>query len=136
MYLSTLTTKSPFEVMYQEDFYVIFEAAIPGMKMNGLYTTIDIDSFYSYKSEGCFYGLLEDLDIPKRMHIPVMMFNGIKAHSDYMGEMFPLLIPDDDYVELLRGYAETKRNSRIVRDNKIAAKLKKPTSLPLKKKQL
>lgn len=59
-----------------------------------------------WKHRGDFYGLLEELNIPKELHYITMRMSGLRNHQLFTGEDITLIIPSLTEVErLLRIYS-------------------------------
>lgn len=61
----------------------------------------------SYKYEGDFFGLLNELGIEKKYHHVVMRVNNLLTSSDYKGDFKDIIVPSLDEVALLKTTYQT-----------------------------
>jgi hypothetical protein len=61
------------------------------------------------KYAGDFYGLLDELNIPKQYHYAVMRVNGFDNSDNYRSTITAIIIPDFSEIESIKDIYRTKK---------------------------
>lgn len=95
------------DLYLSHDFKNVLEDHLTFLKQNKP-RMIEVTSHQNYKWEGDFYGLLDELRVPKDFHYVSMRMNGLTNSGHYKGDLDYILIPDINTVEDLKMTFETK----------------------------
>jgi hypothetical protein len=95
------------ELYFDHDFRNILEDHLTYLKVTNS-RVLNVTEHQNYKWEGDFFGLLDELKIPKEFHYLVMRMNGLQNSAYYKGDISVLLIPDIQEVENLKTIHQTK----------------------------
>lgn len=98
------------DVYYDHDFIIMIESNMSTLRSNPNVRMLSVDVLKSYKYEGDFYGLLDDLNIDKKFHFIVLRFNGYTSSADFVADIEYILMPDFDEIELLKSIFLTKKD--------------------------
>lgn len=96
------------DVYNDSNFIVMLESHLNYFRASANVGYKVISEHQSFKFEGDFYGLLNDLGLDKKHHYIVMRLNGLASSSDYKGSVFQILIPDLAEVNLLKNIYMTR----------------------------
>jgi hypothetical protein len=94
---------------YSHEFKVLIESHLNYLKANDA-RIVDVSEHQNYKWEGDFYGLLDDFNISKDYHYPIMRMNGITNSAHYKGDLKMIVIPDYNVIERLKTILQTKNS--------------------------
>lgn len=96
------------DVYNDSNFLVMLETHLNYLKTTGNIGYKPISEHQSFKFEGDFYGLLNELGLDKKHHYVVMRLNSLDSSSDYKGNIFNVFIPDLTEVNLLKNIYMTR----------------------------
>lgn len=100
--------------MFNKTFRRLMEANLTWLRNNPANTVIPIDPHGTYKYEGDFYGLLDNLGINKKYHWIVMRMNNIYRPGDVNEELSSIEVPDIQSIERLITMYNTKNKKTLV----------------------
>jgi|JFJP01.1.fsa_nt_gi hypothetical protein len=93
--------KSGSSIYYQEDFMAFLEQHLSYIERHGV-TLATITPTGSYKHEGNFYGVLNELKISVNFHYITMRINGLKNSNEFNGIDVDIKIPDFGVIDQLK----------------------------------
>lgn len=95
------------DVYFEHDFKLLLESHLTYLKETDIRLQV-VTEHQNYKYEGDFYGLLDDIGIPKNLHYITMRVNDYEHSGDYKGDIYSLVLPSYQTIEQLRNVYQTK----------------------------
>ena len=95
-------------VYHDPDFNILLESHLTYFRSNNI-KIVQVSEHQNYKFEGDFYGVLDDLNIPKKYHFFITRINGFSSSNDFKGNMQYIIIPDINEIEMLKNIFKSKK---------------------------
>lgn len=102
MYINSLETGTSDVSYFTSEYIQLVEDHLTFFSNNNRNTFLDFTEQQGYKFEGDFYGLLIDLNVPKKYHYLVLRMNGLDSSSDFSGNVFIVKIPPLNEVDSIK----------------------------------
>ncbi len=100
--ISSLMTDDGGDTYYSDQFLQAIYSYMPYFKITANVTYETPDNHTLYKYDGDFFGLLEELGIPKKYHFGTMVLNGLRSSGDYTSaKMSAIATLDTSQIDLL-----------------------------------
>lgn len=96
-------------VYHEADFQLMLEAHLTYLRQTNIRLET-VSEHQTYKYEGDFYGLLDDINVIKKFHYVTLRVNGYEHSGDYKGDRKVIVIPDFNLIEQLRSVYQTKNS--------------------------
>jgi len=93
---------------FEKDFLNVLESHLTHLRSGNIQVKT-IENHLLDKYQGDFYGLLDELNIPKQHHYVVMRVNGFDNSDNYRSTMTAIIIPDLTEVESIKDVYKTKK---------------------------
>ena len=108
MDINILLTDTSDTAYYDENFILLLYMHRTFL-LNNYSKVIPIDQHLAYKYDGDLSGLLDELNFPKRYHIPILIINNFSSNDDYNLNILQLIIPSLEKIDSLKTYYSTKK---------------------------
>lgn len=108
MYINNLASSTNVLALFEDGFRVWYQSFIPYMNVSNI-VPIQIKPHIAFKYEGDFYGLLDELGIPKHHHYFAMLQNKLTHPGDYDGIVDTIYLPDMTFIDQLRSLYMSKK---------------------------
>lgn len=95
-------------VYFEPDFLVMMESHLTELRQSDQIGYVAVNEHQNYKYEGDLYGLLDELNIEKKFHFIVARINQYDHSGDFKGDVATLILPDFNYIELLKSVYQTR----------------------------
>lgn len=102
MQINNLMASSGDSSYYDPDYLVTLEAHLSYLKKLPTNRSLAINHQLAYKYDGDLFGLLDELQVPKKYHYVTMLINGLLSSSDYRESIEMLLLPDNTEVDMIK----------------------------------
>ena len=76
--------------------------------LNNMAFNITLDPHSGYKNNGDLFGVLDDLNISKQYHLPILILNGYLSPSDFNYKTNSLIVPNLNAVDTIKRVYSTK----------------------------
>lgn len=94
---------------FTKAFLDLIESHITYLKKLPKNQIISVTEHQCYKFEGDFYGLLNDLNIQKFLHYPILRMNGYDSSADFKDTIVSILVPEAEEIIRLKSALLTKK---------------------------
>jgi hypothetical protein len=96
------------DVYYDDGFINEIESLMSYIRHTNDIRAIPVTLHLNAKYVGDFYGLLDELIIPKRYHLVVTRVNGLASSGDFTGNMDYVLIPNMATIDRIKNIYQSK----------------------------
>lgn len=86
---------------FTSDFLTLFDNFVPFIKKNKKYESLDLTNLSSWRNEGDFLSLMNELNIDYKYLPIVLRFNDILDNGDLTDQTLNILMPKIDLIENL-----------------------------------
>lgn len=111
MKLHKLLTNTGPDVFYANSFKVVLESYLTYFRSHDKTRIVTISPHLSYKYEGDFYGLMDEIGIEKHYQWFVMLLNNFSCPGDYHGDLQAFFVPDLNELNLIKAIHTSKKGS-------------------------
>lgn len=93
---------------FNKNFLEMLESHLTYLKNLPKNQIMTVTEHQCYKFEGDFYGLLNDLNVQKFLHYPILRMNGYQHSSDFKETIASILVPEAEEIIRLKNLLVTK----------------------------
>jgi hypothetical protein len=93
---------------FEHNFMILLESHLSFLKNSTNMAVKEITQLQAYKYEGDFYGLLDDIGIPKIFHYITGIVNDYPSSSDFKGDRVYILLPNISDIQGIMQIYRTK----------------------------
>ena len=94
------------DVYYSSKFINTLESSLQDIRINKT-EILSFESRLSFVYRGDFYGLLNEIGIPKKYHYTILRINGYLNSRDFTQDIDRILVPVYSEIEILANALET-----------------------------